>query len=97
MRHRPGVGQKPEPAEWIDLLICGDGRFRHRFPADPVVTVASGDEIAVNPVRDAILHIGDIGRRALEIMNGDIRRLINGIASGGVANITQILVTSVWP
>ena len=90
MRHRARIGEQPEPAERVDLLIGRDGRIRHGLAADAVIAVAAGDEVAVDPLRDTVLHIGDVGRRAVEIMDGDIRRLVDGLASRGVANITEI-------
>ncbi len=72
------VSENAEPAERVDLLEFLDGTLRHRFAADPVKTVAAGDEIAIDPVAYAIFLIGDIGAFSVEIMRLDIRCIVNG-------------------
>src|SRR5579871_7036919 len=47
-RGRFGARQNAEPAEWIDLLVLAQFRFRDRGPADAVGTIGAYDVIAID-------------------------------------------------
>ena len=90
MRHRPRIGQQAKPAERIDLFIGGDRGFRHGTAADPVIAVTAGDEVAVDPVSDSVLGIGDPGMRRVDIVNGDVGGLVDSCASRLVTHLAQV-------
>ncbi len=46
VRGRRNVGQNPQPAKWIDALETLHRLVRDALPADAVIAVAAGDEIA---------------------------------------------------
>src|SRR5690606_3621417 len=88
---RPQIGDDAEPTERIDTLIGLARAFRHRFPADAVIAVAAGDEIAIDAVGYPILLIGDIRSVAIEIIGLDVRRLIDGRAAGRFPLVHEVV------
>ncbi len=55
-----------------------------------MIPVAAGDEIAIEPVFDAVELIGHIGLGAVEIMRRDILGVVDGLAAAGLAVVHQV-------
>ncbi len=71
------VGEKPEPAEGINLLEGVEALALDRGAADAVKAVAAGNVVAVDAVGDTVLLIGDIGRGTVEIMRRDVGGIVD--------------------
>ncbi len=91
LRCRRRFRQNTEPRERIDALVGGNDSFRHRWPADPVKTIAAGDEVAREFFGRAIFAV--VNRRALgiEVVNGEIIHFEHNLSAGIETRLDQIL------
>src|SRR6202011_4786250 len=87
---RRRLRQDPEPAERINALECFDCRRLYAGAADAVKTVAAGDEIAIDLVRDAVLDVSDARMIGVKIVRLDVGGFINGGQPGRLARIHQV-------
>src|SRR5260221_8983054 len=87
---RRRVRQDPEPAERIDPFERLDRRRLYAGAANAVKTVAAGDEIAIDLVRDAVLDVSDARMIGVKIVRLDVGGFINRGQSGGFPRIHQI-------
>src|SRR5690606_38598954 len=85
------IGDDAEPAEGINPLVGSDCLLRHGTAADAVVTVATRDEIAIDPVGYAVLFISDIGLVAVKIMRLHICSFIDSDAAGSFALVHEVM------
>src|SRR6185436_12405035 len=69
VRHRRHVGQQPEPAERINLLVQPEAIRRHAGAAHAVKTVAAGDEVAFDRVRLSAPPVAHARARAVEAVH----------------------------
>src|ERR1700676_2848642 len=75
---RRRLRQDPEPAERIDPFERLDRRRLYAGAANAVKTVAAGDEIAIDLVRDAVLDVSDARMIGVKIVRLDVGGFING-------------------
>src|SRR6266702_7165774 len=87
---RRRIGQNAEPAERIDPLELLDRRRRDAGAADAVKAVATGDEVAIDLVGDAVLDPGYARVTTVEIMRLYVLGLIDRGEAGGLARIHQV-------
>ncbi len=87
---RRGLRKDSEPTEWIDALVSLRDGSRQRLAADAVKAVATGNELARQSVRFAILYIGNGGRRAVEVVQPDILGFIDNDAAHPVPGRVEI-------
>src|SRR5258707_1004543 len=75
VRGRRNVGQNPEPTKRVDALEALHGLCRDASPADAVISVAAGDEIAGQFMRAPAVRVAYGGLRAVEAFDAHIVRL----------------------
>ena len=56
-----------------------------------MVAVATRDQLAVEPLGDALLVVEHVGSRAVEVVEGDVLGFINGRVRRGRAQVAQVL------
>src|SRR5260370_16798024 len=75
LRGRWNVGQNPEPTKRVDALEALHRLCRDASPADAVIAVAAGDEIAGQFMCPPAMRVAYPGMRAVEAFDAHIVRL----------------------
>ena len=87
---RRRVRQQAQPAERVDLLVDRQRPLGHAGAADAVIAVAAGDEVAGKLARHAVLAPGQRGCGAVEVVQRDVRGLVDGAQSCRRARFHQV-------
>src|SRR5258707_4057512 len=91
VRNRRNVGQNTEPAKRIDALEALHRLWRDAAPADAVIAVAAGDEVAGECMCAPALGVAYRGMRAVEAFDTHVLRLEYQSAARRDAGLHEIL------
>ena len=85
------IGQYAQPAEGIGFFVSRPRGVGYRLTADPMIAVAAGDIITVQPEGLPVLVVSHVGRSAVDIMQGHVLDLEDQRRTAPVAGVDQIL------
>lgn len=88
---RPHFSQHAEPTERILPLEGFQRALGNRFTADAVIAIAAGNELAIDAMGDAALLVGGKRLGTIEVVKGDVRRLIDRGQSSRIALVHLIM------
>src|SRR5271156_1793949 len=91
------VSQYPQPAKRINALEGLERPSRNALAANPVVPIASGDEIALKLMCPPVLPIAHLRVRAVEVRDGHLGRVEYQFTGGSRRVFKKTLVNSVCP
>src|SRR6185437_744423 len=80
----------PQPPEGVDTLVAGERARRYAGAADPMKTIAAGDEITVDTVLAIVLPICNPGTRSVHVVEFYVPGLIDGRVAGGLSAGHQV-------
>jgi hypothetical protein len=91
VRDRWSVGQNPKPAKRVNALETAHRLGRDAAPANAVIAIAAGDEVADQFACSAAVRVAHDGMRALEAFDAHVARVEYQLRAGRRARLEEIL------